>query len=325
MTDTLPQIRTPKSTYTFDYPFVLEKIEQQRSIFWTPEEINVEKDIQDLRANMTPAEYEAVVVVLKLFVLYELEVGSSYWGDRVVKAFPRPEIQQAGALINAIELAVHAPFYNKINEAMLLANDEFFNSYKNDETLAARMQFVEDAAEDDDLLFAIAVFSMLEGAVLYSSFAFLKHFQSGGKNLLNTVVRGINFSVRDESLHHELGAWLFRQLRDEEGAGQGRLDALKTRIDEAADHILEHETRIIEMIFEKGEIEGIDFDQLTTFVKSRLNLCYEYLDFKPRYEIGDNPIAEWFYRGINAQQFGDFFNGTQNEYNRNFDEDGFDF
>jgi len=316
MTENLPRIRTPKSTYTFDYPVALEAARLQRSIFWTPEEIKVEKDIQDLRANMSPAEYHGVVTVLKLFVLYELEVGSSYWQDKVQAAFPRPEIQQAACAFNFMELNVHAPFYNKINEAMMLADDAFFESYKEDETLAARMQFVEDAAEDDDLLFAIAVFSMLEGAVLYSSFAFLKHFQAEGKNLLNTVNTGISFSVRDEALHHETGAWLFRTLRDEENA-HDRLPELKKRIDTAADQILEHETRIIDMIFEHGEIEGITKDELVAFVKSRLNLCYSKLDFDDRYEVGDNPVAGWFYKGINAVQFGDFFNGVQNEYNRN--------
>jgi ribonucleotide reductase beta subunit family protein with ferritin-like domain len=67
---------------------------------------------------------------------------------------------------------------------------------------------------------AIAAFSLIEGVILYSSFAFLKHYQSQGKNKLANVVRGINFSVRDENLHSLAGAWAFKlkvqELNEEE-------------------------------------------------------------------------------------------------------------
>ena len=36
-----------------------------------------------------------------------------------------------------------------------------------------------------------------------------------------------------------------------------------------------------------------------------------------------NPIADWFYDGINAYQMNDFFTGVGREYNRNWDEKGF--
>lgn len=317
------RLLTPKDTYTFDYPQAKKYADAQLGVFWTADEINVDKDIQDLRVNMTPAERHGVITTLKLFTIYELIVGNEYWLGRVKTTFPRPDIELMATTFGFVELGIHAQFYNKLNEAMLLNTDEFYSSYVEDETLKSRIDFVNESADDDDILYSLGVFSMLEGAVLYSSFAFLKHFQSQGKNKLMNVCRGINFSVRDENLHAEAGAWLYRTLRDEMGISAGERSALETKIVEAAHHVYEHESRIIEMIFDKGEIDGIRADDLRTFVKSRIDLCLNNLGIDGIFNVGDNPIAEWFYKNINNLQFGDFFTGTGSEYNRNWDEGGF--
>lgn len=320
-----PRITTPKDTYTFDYPEAVKFAKTQRDVFWSPDEINVEKDVQDLRVNMTEAEKHGVITVLKLFTLYELLVGNEYWGGKVKSSFPRPDIEMMANAFGFFEINVHAPFYNKLNEAMLLNTDEFYSSYADDPALKARIDFVNAAADSDDLLFSLAAFSMLEGAVLYSSFAFLKSFQSQGKNLLNNVCRGINFSVRDENLHAQAGAWLYRTLQDESEQTITQKAILDLKIVEAAHGVFEHEKRIIEMIFEKGDIPGLNQNDLEIFVKSRINMCLDNLDVNFQFEIDENPVADWFYKGINSTQFGDFFNGVQSEYNRDWDENAFTF
>lgn len=323
----VPQIQTPKKSYTFDYPEALAYSDMQNSIFWTADEINVEKDIQDIRVNMTEAEAHGVITTLRLFTLYELVAGRDYWLNRVMKKFPRPDVERMASTFGFFELNVHAPFYNKINEALMLNTDDFYMSYVDDPKLKERMDFVENIVTQDDDLMSLGAFSMIEGAVLYSSFAFLKHFQSEGKNKLMNVVRGINFSVRDENLHCEGGAWLYKTLRDEKlEAGmitQADTEVLSEGLREAARHLAEHEFRIVDMIFEKGEMDGITSEQMKTFVKSRINLCLERLEIEPIFEVHNNIVAKWFYKNINAPQFNDFFSGVGSNYNRNWNEEGF--
>ena len=318
-------IRQEEKSYIFKYAEPAAYANTQMSVYWTADEINVEKDVQDLRVNMTPAEKHGVITVLKLFTLYELLVGGEYWNGRYKEAFPRPEFELLGSTLGFVELGIHAQFYNKLNEAMMLNNREFYESYEHDPILKSRIDFVNASAEDEDLLYSLAVFALLEGAVLYSSFAFLKSFQSQGKNLLNNVCRGINFSVRDENLHSEAGSWTFKKVLEEAIYSEQEYKDLIQRIDKAADHIFDHESRIIDMIFEEGEIPGLDKKSMRTFVKSRINLIFSNLDLKDKYVIEENPIESWFYSGINATQFGDFFVGVQSEYNRNWDFEGTDF
>lgn len=314
---TKPRLQTPKESYTFDYPEAVEASDKQISVFWPADEICVEKDIQDIRVNMTPAEAHGVVTTLRLFTLYELRAGSDYWLGRVMKEFPRPDIQRAASTFGFFELNVHAPFYNKINDALMLNTDEFYLSYVKDPTLASRIEFIDSAVSDEDLLVSLGTFSMIEGAVLYSSFAFLKHFQTNGKNKLLNVVRGVNFSARDENIHAEFGAWLHNELCKEMGV------APSERLINVASDIYDHECRIVDMIFEKGEIDGITPEQLKAFIKSRINICLENLGLSPMFEVKNDIISTWFYKNINSVQLNDFFTGVGNSYNRNWDETKF--
>ncbi|MBS45357.1 MAG: hypothetical protein CMH83_19740 [Nocardioides sp.] len=324
-------IRTAKSAYVFDYPVAADLASKQRSIFWTADEIPVENDKQDVLVSMTPAEQAAVRTTLKLFTIYELLLGGEVWGDRIFRAYPRPETQMMANAFSFAELNMHAPFYAKLNQVLMVDTEEFYDSYKNDPVLAERIAFVWRAIEDEDLLFALSVFTLMENCVLYSSFAFLKHFQSGGKNLVQNVVSGINFSARDENLHATGGAWLFNTTLDEYAATVPRerfdaeRDELFDRVRAVAAHVYEHEARIVDLLFSHGPIPGIDQHDLLAFVRSGVDLTLENMRIDPLYGVAHNPVADWFYAGINGTQFHDFFQVTGNEYNRSIGEREFSF
>ena len=76
-------------------------------------------------------------------------------------------------------------------------------------------------------------------------------------------------------------------------------------------------------MFENGSIEGITEIQMIHFIESRINECLVNLGLEKLYKVTYNPIAEWFYNGINAYQMNDFFTGIGNEYNRDWDETAF--
>lgn len=305
------------------YPEIVEMTNNQLKIFWLPDEIKVEKDIQDILVNMSETEKHGVITTLKLFSLYELKAGAEYWGSRFTKSFKRPEFLRLGSTFAMFELAIHKPFYNKINEALHLDTDEFYTSYVEDETLKARMDFIDSIVSSKDDLISLGGFSMVEGAILYSSFAFLKHFQSQGKNKLLNIVRGINFSVRDENLHSMAGAWVFKKLIEESNYSEEYLNEVKVNLTEMAMKLYEHECRIIDMIFEKGNIDGITTVQMKHFVESRINECMKQLGYGKVFDVKYNPIADWFYKAINDYTFNDFFTGIGNQYHRNWDSTAF--
>lgn len=320
---TVPHIKETTESLVVNYKAPVEFTETQLKVFWLPEEVKVEKDVQDILTNFTEAEKHGVMTTLKLFSLYELKAGSEYWGDRFMKMFPRPEFQRMATTFATFELAIHKPFYNKINELLHVSSDEFYTSYVNDPVLKDRIEFIDSIVDSDDDLYSLGAFSMVEGAILYSSFAFLKHFQSKGKNKLLNIVRGINFSVRDENLHSQGGAWAFKELKTQMKLSPGQEASLEETLREAGRKLYEHECRIIDMIFEAGDIEGITELQMKNFVQSRINECLVQLGYGKEYDVTYNPLKEWFYDGINGFKFNDFFSGIGSEYHRNWDATAF--
>lgn len=317
-------IFTPTESSLVKYQQPIQFTTKQLEVFWTADEINVENDIHSIRVDMDESESHGVLTTLRLFTLYELRAGGDYWRDVFPKIFPRPEFARMASVFSMFELAVHAPFYNKLNEALNVATDEFYLSYVQDPILRERMEFIDNALDPSDPFYSVGVFSLIEGAVLYSSFAFLKHFQANGKNKLGNVCRGIDFSVRDEALHAEGGAYAFREALAQSKASKQLIDNLYGRISHAAIQILSHEYRIIDKIFEKGAIRGISKEALKQFVRHRISVCLVALGIQNKVDDA-GPIGEWFYKDINDYKFNDFFAGQGREYTRNWDEKGFVF
>lgn len=301
----------------------VEFANQQLKIFWLPDEIKVEKDIQDVLVNFTEAEKHAVITTLKLFSIYETHAGDEYWGRRFKEIFEGAEFHRMASVFSMFELAVHAPFYNKINQLLHIDTPEFYNSYADDPILKARVESLGKLIDHQNDLVSLAAFSLVEGVILYSSFAFLKHYQSEGKNKLLNVVRGINFSVRDENLHSQGGSWAFKYLKNKRNLNQQQESELQEEISKVISLLVLHEDAIVEKLFEKGEIKGITAHQLQQFVRSRVNVVLEQLGYPQKFEVKYNPVKDWFYKGINNFQFNDFFSGVGSSYHRNWDESGF--
>lgn len=307
------------------YQQAVDFAEKQESILWFEKEIQVAKDVQDIITNLTEAERHGVITTLKLFTKYETIIGNEYWQDVVFNTFQSPaDIQRMAKTFSFIELCVHAPFYNKINAALNLDTEEFYKEYLNDPVLSNRIESLHSPIKDINrsdpasIASALIALSFAEGVILYSNFAFLKHFQSQGKNKLTNICAGINFSVRDEGLHAEASSWLFKTLcKDYSISG---LDQIAYDL---ASEVYQHEVAIIDKIFSVGTIENITDVQMVRFVESRINLVLRTLGFKTMFHTNYNPIKDWFYNSANGYISGDFFVRTNREYVRTWSEADF--
>lgn len=312
----------PTESYVVEYPEFNKLADTQlEKCFWTHSEISLEKDKQDLLTALTDSEKHAVITALKLFTKYELRVGEEYWLGRVFNTFKRPEPRRMASCFGNVELNVHAVFYSKINEVLGLATDDFYTSYIDDETLKQRIDFIDSLVNTEDDALSVACFSIVEGAILYTSFALFKHFQSNGKNLMMSLVRGINQSSIDENLHAIGGALLYRTLINQQGRENDK--ELQGKIYLAASSAYQHEEAIIKKFFEKGSIKGITEHQMQEFAKSRVNVALEGLGLAKLFDVKYNPIADWFYDGLNKFQFNDFFTSVGREYTRDWNADKF--
>lgn len=326
----LVRIQTPKDTYTEDYPQATKASQEQARIIWFAEELGVEKDEDDIRTHCTEGERHGITTVLKLFTQYELMLGGEeFWGGKVSKMFPRPEVQRMAATFAFIELGVHAPFYSLINESLNIATDEFYSSWKGDPILKDRMSFVSKYADEDCPLISTAAFTFMEGAVLFSNFAFLKSFNSGGHGMIPHITAGIDASAKDENFHAMGSAWLHNQtleeMRQENLITEYQVRKIRENIREIAKTVYEHEERITDMIFEKGGIRTVSKENMLHFVRNRIDIVLSYLKMKPLF--GDEPgvVSEWFYNQLSSYKYSDFFAAQQVQYVRDWSKHKLEF
>ena len=251
-------------------PQIIKFNDDQLAVFWPPDEIKVEKDIQDVLVNFEEQERHGVITTLKLFSLYEIAAGDEFWGGRFKRMYTTNEHHRMASTFAMFENSIHGVFYNKINELLHLNDTDFYLSYLDDPILRDRISHIGEIIENGSDLETLGVFQMVEGVILYSNFAYLKHFQSQGKNKLLNVVRGINFSLRDENIHAIASAYCFRKKLAESKLIDEDATALELRIREQARKLFEHECQIIKKIFEKGSVPGITETQLVHFVQSRI-------------------------------------------------------
>jgi len=314
-------MESPRSEFRpLEYSWAYDFMTAQKNHPWTHNQIGVESDVAQYHTEFTEAEKHGITTILKLFTTYEIHVGN-YWVDVIYRIFPKHEIRMMALAFAAME-GEHALFYDKLNTALGISSKEFYLSFMEEPAMKERMEVIEKAIElgvseyEEDAALSLATFSIVEGVILYSSFAFLMSFQQPPKNKLKNTCTGLAYSVRDELIHADADSKLFNVFVKERQVDRTELDK---KIIDMAKKSFELESVIIDNIFSKGKIEGITDHQLKEFVKSRVNRKLKDIDIPPIYEVSYNPISKWFYKSISSVEFSDFFDRNPTDYTSNWD------
>ena len=329
MTDThqyqryLSQIETPTESHVMRYPWAADIAIEQQAIFWPAEELGVEEDEHDFRHGLGPSEKHGTLFAQSILTKYEGMIGGDeFWGGRIAKLFPRPEIQRMCACIANVELNSHAPFYMIGNDVIGVATDEFYTQWQRDPILPSRIAFMDEMSNHPDALVVTASLTFMEGAVLFSIFGYFKSFNSRGHNFIPHFGAGIDASAKDENYHSQASAALFMTCRKERMEAGNHTEAqdqfLFKRIWDMAQTVYEHELRIIEILFECGDSNVVRKAELIDFLQDRINVCLQRLGMSPMFNKATGEISSWFYKQLSSVKMPDFFASTQIQYRRDW-------
>ena len=216
---------------------------------------------------------------------------------------------------------------------------EDFKAFLHEPTIANKFEFLintkdaytyEDLAKSssarEEVARSLAIFSAFaEGVSLYSSFAVLYSFQL--RNLLKGVGQQMKWSVRDESLHSKMGCQLFRHMCDEY---PDLLESVSKKVFEAAGLMVEMELKFIDKMFEMGDLENLNKEDLKNFILKRTNeKLFElgYTNDNGNYFEYDKKSAEnldWFYHLTGGNTWTDFFALRSTDYSKPGEDDDWD-
>lgn len=305
---------TPRPTYApFEYEQAYKYWELQQQSHWLHTEVNMGSDIADWKNRLSDTEKQVVGHILKGFTQSEIFI-EEYWGQMVGKWFKKPEVQMMAATFAAFE-SIHAVAYAYLNQSLGL---EDFDAFLHEPTAKAKIDRLisTKGKSKRDIARSLAIFSAFnEGVNLFSSFAVLLNFSRFNK--MKGLGQIIAFSIKDESLHSEAGCWLFRTFVAEHP--EIWTDELKLDIYDAARATVELEDAFILKAFEFGPIEGLDVNDLKTFIRFRTNTKLNDLGLSKIWKKLDKTAVErlaWFDILSAGVSHADFFAQRVTDYAR---------
>src|SRR5699024_2102675 len=134
--------------------------------------------------------------------------------------------------------------------------------------------------------------------------------------VLKIVSNIIAFTSLDEQIHANAGIYIINTIRKEHP--EYFTEEMKLKIYAMLQTAMEKEERILDWIFESGELSAFTKKNLLSFMHFRIDESLKALDLSPLYAVSDTDYApmQWFDEEILANSLDDFFAKRPVEYTK---------
>ncbi|WP_336129212.1 ribonucleotide-diphosphate reductase subunit beta [Mesoflavibacter sp. CH_XMU1422-2] len=292
----------------YEYPALYEYVPAIRHSYWIHTEFNFTSDIQDFKAGLSDVERSAIKNTMLAISQIEVAV-KSFWGD-IYHRMPKPEIGSVGATFAESEVR-HHDAYSHLLEILGLNNE--FKTLKKKPVIMKRVQYLEtalkNAKSEDNQEYAesILLFSLfIEHVSLFSQFLIIMAFNKH-KNVLKGISNVVEATSKEEQIHGDFGIDIIKIIKDENPEWFD--DAYQQMIKDMCLESFESESKIVDWIFEKGEIDFLPKAVINEFIKNRFNNSLESIGIEKVFDVDQKLLAEteWFDDEIIGTKHGDFF------------------
>lgn len=299
----------PSKTYKpFLYPWAVELAKKHEEIHWIEDEAELSEDVQDWKTKLTEDEKEFITQVLRLFTQSDVQVGENYH-ELLIPRFKNNEVRNMLSSFASRE-AVHQRAYALLNDTLGLPDEDYhkFLEYKE---MADKIDFMKegDCNSKTGLALALAQSVFNEGLSVFASFVMLLNFQRFGKMKgMGTIVE---WSIRDESIHVQGNAKLFRTLCEESPRIVN--DELKSKIYEMAKNAVELEDKFIHLAFKGNDVQGLTKEEVRKYIRHIADRRLLQLGLKTKFRQKENPLP-WLDWVLNGASHDNFFEKRVTEY-----------
>lgn len=292
----------------FEYPELYEYVSAIRHSYWIHTEFNFTSDVQDFKIRLTDVERSAIKNAMLAISQIEVAV-KNFWGD-LYHRMPKPEIGSVGSTFAESEVRHHDAYSHLLE---ILGLNEEFKQLKKKPVIMMRVHYLENAlknAKSEDskefaesvLLFAL----FIEHVSLFSQFLIIMAFNKH-KNMLKGISNVVEATSKEEQIHGDFGIDLIKIIKEENPEWFDEDYSLM--IQEVCREAYEAESKIVDWIFEDGELDFLPKRMVNEFIKNRFNKSLESIGIGKIFEIDEELLreTEWFDDEIIATKHGDFF------------------
>jgi glutaredoxin 3 len=293
----------------FTYPWAVNFAIDHERIHWGEWEAKLQDDVTQWKSGkLSDVEKNHITQILRLFTQTDVAVGTNYIENYLPK-FKNNEIRaMLSSFVN--REFVHQRSYALLNDTLGLPEDEF-SAFTEVQAMQDKLDFMADmdVHSHNGLALAVARSVLNEGMSLFSAFAMLLNYQRFGK--MKGMCEIVEWSIRDESMHCEGMAKLFRQFCEE----HPRIvtDEFKAAIYQMFRDAIKLEDKVIDIAFELGDVEGLTAKEVKQYIRYIADRRLIQLGLKANWKVKENPL-EWLDWIINGDSFKNFFEGTVTDY-----------
>ncbi len=290
---------------------------------WTPEEINMQKDVETWKSSTALTEEERRLVMWNMGFFSTAE---SLTANNIVLAIYRhitnPECRQY-LLRQAYEEAVHTDTFIYCCDTLGLDPDEVYNMYQTIPSIHQKDEFVvnmtksifdnkfEIKTTEDVQKFVndlVGYYIIMEGIFFYAGFVMMLSFMR--QNKMVGVGEQFQFILRDESVHLAFGADLINEIVKENP--DIWTNDFKQTITDAIKKAVDLEVAYAKDCMPKGGILGLNVDAIKQYVEYIADRRLERIHLEKVYG-SDNPFP-WMSEIMDLRKEKNFFETRVTEY-----------
>ena len=301
----------------YEYPELYEYVNAIRHSYWIHTEFNFTSSVHDFHVNVTSHERNAIKNSMLAIAQIEVAV-KTFWGD-IYKKIPKPEVGAVGATFAESEVR-HTDAYAHLLEILGLNSE--FSKIRDIPVIQERFNYLEKVTmlsltqENREYFKAVMLFSLfIEHVSLFSQFLVMMSFNKH-KNLFKGLSNAIEATSKEEQIHGLFGIELINIIRKEHPEWFD--EECKESVYAACREAYESESRVIDWIYEEGELDFLPSNNVKEFVKNRFNNSLASIGLERIFEV--NPVlleeTDWFDNEVIATKQVDFFDKRSINYNK---------
>jgi ribonucleoside-diphosphate reductase beta chain len=300
----------------YEYPELLRYMKAIRQSYWVVDEFNLTQDIQDFFL-ISPKEKNIVKNAILAIAQIEVSV-KTFWGD-LYSHMPKPEIGAVGYTFAESEVR-HMESYSELLE--LLGLNREFEKIKDIPAINDRVDYLTKSLRgaksrsQKEYVMSLLLFSIfIENVSLFSQFLILMSFNKY-RNTLRGVSNIIQATSQEEALHGQFGMSIVNIIREENPEWFD--EEFTSRIIQACNKAYKAETKILDWIFEEGELDFLSRDAVENFIKDRYNSSLVSVGIEPVFEVDAELLLDtkWFDEETTATSHVDFFAKRPTSYSK---------
>ncbi len=301
----------------YEYPELYEYVSSIRHSYWIHTEFNYTSDVNDFHVNASPTERQ--VMKNAMLAIAQIEVAvKTFWGD-IYKKMPKPEIGAVGATFAESEVR-HADAYSHLLEILGLNGE--FEQIMQVPVIQERVKYLEKTItlartdENRQYMHSVLLFSLfIEHVSLFSQFLIIMSFNKH-RNMFKGISNAVEATSKEEQIHGLFGIDVINIIKKEHPEWFD--DACKALILRSCEEAYEAESKIVDWIYEAGELAFMPSTNVKEFIKHRFNNSLAAIGMPRHFEVSEALLEEtdWFDNEVIATKHVDFFHKRSINYNK---------